>query len=562
MALLDGLDLDLSRIQDASARECIVRLLNLVEDLAAEARTLRAENQRLRDEIARLKGEQGKPTIPAGSPAGPPPGGGDHSSEAERRQPKTRTKRSKKRDLRIDRTEIVRVDRAVLPPDARFKGYADVVVQDLIVRADTIRFRRETYYSPAMRRTYRAELPAGYRGQFGPGLKALVLALAYAGLMSEAAILTLLRSVGVWISAGQVSHLLIKDQARFHGEQAAVYEAGLRSGPWQHSDDTATRVNGENWHCHVVGNPLYTAYFTRPRKDRLTVLDVLRGGAPRTFRVNEEALSYLVTLGVPAAITDVVTGWPRDQDLSEDAVEGLLATELSRLGDPHRRWVREALAVAAYQAQTTWPVVRALVCDDAPQFKGLTEDLALCWVHEGRHYKKLTPCLAHHERLLRRFRGRFWALYAALLAYREAPSADDRRRLSRRFDRLFATVTGYRALDALIARTRAKKPFLLAVLAHPELPLHNNPAELGARRRVRKRDVSFGPRTADGTRAWDTFQTLAATAQKLGVSLYHFVWDRLTQAGQIPPLARLIEERAPALHLGASWLSATPALNY
>ena len=235
MALLDGLDLDLSRIQDAGARECLVRLLNLVEDLAAEARTLRAENQRLRDEIARLKGEQGKPTIPAGTPAG----GGDHSSEAERRQPKTRTKRSKKRDLRIDRTEIVRVDRAVLPPDARFKGYADVVVQDLIVRADTIRFRRETYYSPAMRRTYRAELPAGYRGQFGPGLKALVLALAYAGLMSEAAILTLLRSVGVWISAGQVSHLLIKDQARFHAEQAAVYEAGLRSGPW-HPGNTAT----------------------------------------------------------------------------------------------------------------------------------------------------------------------------------------------------------------------------------------------------------------------------------------------------------------------------------
>ncbi len=36
------------------------------------------------------------------------------------------------------------------------------------------------------------------------------------------------------------------------------------------------------------------------------------------------------------------------------------------------------------------------------------------------------------------------------------------------------------------------------VLAHPEIPLHNNPAELGARARVRKRDVSFGPRTREG----------------------------------------------------------------
>lgn len=549
MATLDGCDVDLSRLADAGVRAVVARLLNLVEELAADNRALRAENQRLRDENNRLKGEQGQPTI---RPAAPP-GGGDHSSEAERRQPKTRTQRSRQRDLGIDRTEIVRVDRATLPPDARFKGYADVIVQDVIVRVDTIRFRRETYYSPTTRRTYRAALPPGYRGQFGPRLKALVLALGYAGLMSEAAIRTVLRGVGVQISAGQVSNLLIKGHAEFHAEKAAVYEAGLRSGPWQHGDDTATRVNGQNWHCHVMDNPLYTAYFTLPRKDRLTILDVLRGLAPRAFRVNAEALSYLATLGVPPAVTDVVAGWPRDQDLPEDTVEDLLAADLPRLRDPHRRWVQEALAVAAYQAQTTWPVVRALACDDAPQFKGLTEEIALCWVHEGRHYKKLTPCLAYHARLLRRFRARFWAFYAELLAYREHPTPADRQRLSRRFDRLFATVTGYRALDDQIAKTRAKKPFLLAVLAHPELPLHNNPAELAARRRVRKRDVSFGPRTPDGVRAWDTFQSLVATAQKLGVSFYHFLQDRLAQAGQIPPLAQIIDERAPALQLGASW---------
>jgi hypothetical protein len=558
VAPLEGFELDVSRIEDAGARECVVRLLNLVEELVAENRTLRAENQRLRDEIHRLKGEPGKPTIPPAAPGGV----ADYSSERDRRRPRTWTKKGKKKTLRIDRTEVVRVDPATLPPDARFKGYATMVVQDVIVRAETVLFRKETDYAPSTRQTYRAALPAGYQGQFGPGLKTLVLVLAYAGQMSEAAILTLLRSLGVEISAGQVSNLLIKDQADFHAEKAAVYEAGLRSGPWQHLDDTATRVNGQNQHCHVVCNPLFTAYFTTERKDRLTVLDVLRGGAPRVFRVNEEALSYLTTLGVAPAITDVVAGWPRDQDLPEAAVEELLATDLPRLGDLHRRWIWEATAVAADQAQTAWPVARALVCDDAPQFKGLTEDLALCWVHEGRHYKKLTPCFAQHERLLQRFRARFWDLYAALLAYREHPTAADRRRLSRRFDQLFATVTGYRALDEQIARTRAKKPFLLTVLEHPEVPLQNNPAELGARRRVRKRDVSFGPRTADGVQAWDTFQTLAATAQKLGVSFYHFIQDRLTRAGQIPRLAALIAERAPGLHLGASWPSSSPAFTF
>jgi hypothetical protein len=54
-------------------------------------------------------------------------------------------------------------------------------------------------------------------------------------------------------------------------------------------------------------------------------------------------------------------------------------------------------------------------------------------------------------------------------------------------------------------KTRAKKESLLLVLEHPELPLHNNPAELGARQRVRKRAISFGPRTTEGATAWDTF---------------------------------------------------------
>ena len=52
-------DLDLSSIQDEGIRQCIVMLLNLVEDLKQENRALREENQRLRDEINRLKGEQG-----------------------------------------------------------------------------------------------------------------------------------------------------------------------------------------------------------------------------------------------------------------------------------------------------------------------------------------------------------------------------------------------------------------------------------------------------------------------------------------------------------------------
>jgi len=66
-------EFDLNRIEDiAGAREAIRRLLNLVEELAGENRKLREENQQQRDEINRLKGEQGQPSIkPNKKPAGP-----------------------------------------------------------------------------------------------------------------------------------------------------------------------------------------------------------------------------------------------------------------------------------------------------------------------------------------------------------------------------------------------------------------------------------------------------------------------------------------------------------
>ena len=91
------------------------------------------------------------------------------------------------------------------------------------------------------------------------------------------------------------------------------------------------------------------------------------------------------------------------------------------------------------------------------------------------------------------------------------------------------------------------------VLTHPEIPLHNNPAELGARQRVRKRVISFGPRTAEGTQAWDTCMSLAATTRKLGVNFYQSIHDRISGTQQNPALDHRIDERAKDLNLGASW---------
>jgi hypothetical protein len=564
-------DLDLQAIPDENARQLIRKLLNLIEQLSADLRDAQAEIQRLRDEINRLKGEQGTPQFKAKKLQ---PTAADHSSEKERHKSRQRHKKSKKAEIKIDREEVLKVAREELPADAEFKGYEDVVVQDIVLKTDNVCFRKERFYSASTQQSYQAELPRGYDGQYGPGVKALVPALYFGMGTSEPKILEFLVNAGVQISAGQVSNFVIKEQGEFHAEKDAVYEAGLRSSPWHHADDTLTRVDGENQHCHVVCNPAYTVYTTLPHKDRLSVLDVLRNGRERRFCLNQMALDLLEQAPLSKKVRLALQTWHSDTVMTETLFDASLAHWLPSLGEMQRKYIRDASAIAAYHLESDWPVIELLVCDDAPQFNWLTSYLALCWVHEGRPYKKLSPVVPQNRALLDGFLGDLWKYYDKLLDFQEhfkrtgqpdalhPHSPDERTALEAEFDSLFATVTGYDQLDQRIAKTRAKKTSLLMVLQYPEIPLHNNPAELGARQRVRKRDISFGPRTPQGRKAWDTFMSLAETCKKVGVSFYAYLSDRIIGSYAIPPLAELVTKTAHELNLGQAWSPASSSPSY
>jgi FtsZ-binding cell division protein ZapB len=528
-------------IQDLEgARQAITALLNLVEELREENQALRGEVQDLRDEVNRLKGEQGKPDIKANKGKA-----SDHSSEKERRKPKRWRKGSKVNRIRIDRDERLEVDRSTLPADAEFKGLEEVVVQDIRLKTDNVCFAKEKYYSPSQGRIYLAPLPAGYVGEFGPGVRSLVLTLYYASGMTEPKIAEFLGHTGIFISAGQVSNLLIKGQEQWHEEKQAVWQAGLASTEWQHIDDTSTRVNGENQHCHIVCNPLYSAYFTRPSKDRLSVIQILQGGDSLDFLLNQQTASWLDLFNTPMWVQQQMMDWPQKQILTRARMDALLMADVAaRLNEQQQARILEAAALTAYHEQDEVPIVSILLSDDATQFRHITQQQALCWIHEGRHYKKLTPFVEHHQRLLDGFQTLFWGFYHQLQDYREAPSSDHADRLRTDFEQLFSTITGYETLDRRIAKTLTKQDRLLLALDHPEVPLHNNPAELAVRQRVRKRDISFGPRTADGVAAWDTFNTLSETAKKLGVNFYAYIHDRVSGAHEMPSLAFLIQHQS------------------
>ena len=135
----------------------MVQLLSKV----AEQEQLIAE---LGEEIARLKGLNGRPRIR--------PSGMEDAN-----QPKLINKRGKhrRRGKIVPRVAVEdRVIKAQVPPGSRFKSYESFVVQDIVLRAEAIRYRRERWITPAGTIVL-APLPAGVVGHFGPELRRFVL---------------------------------------------------------------------------------------------------------------------------------------------------------------------------------------------------------------------------------------------------------------------------------------------------------------------------------------------------------------------------------------------------
>jgi hypothetical protein len=407
---------DPNTLEDERARHVVIALMNVVEKQQVQLQQQAEDIQRFQDEVNRLKGEQGKPKMKGNTP------GTDISSEKHRRASTPHQKSTKQGRLQIDRKEIAHVDRRHLPSDAAFKGYQEGVTQDIVFRTENILFRTEKYSSKSHRQTYVAELPAGSHGQFGPGVRAWVLTLYHEGGMSEPKMVEVLQTVGLQISAGQLSNLLIQDQEVFHAECADVVRAGIERSPWHHLDSTGTRVNGINQHCHVLWNPFSTFSWTTPFKDRLSMLRVLMGGADPLVHVNAFARPLMEQLGISTTWQGKRSAFLGEEKvLTEKEIEHLLTSQFPNMGDIVRKNVKDALAIAAYRTQTAYPVVALLLCDDAPPFHLITVELALCWIHEFRHYKKLLPRFTHHLTLLQKFSTAFWKLSQDLVDSRNHP---------------------------------------------------------------------------------------------------------------------------------------------
>lgn len=128
-----------------------------------------------------------------------------------------------------------------------------------------------------------------------------------------------------------------------------------------------------------------------------------------------------------------------------------------------------------------------------------------------------------------------------------APSSRRKSELKARFTRLFNRRTGFATLDRLLRRLLVRKDALLMVLQRPEVPLHTNGSENDIRSQVTRRKISGGTRSDRGRDCRDGVLGVFKTCDKLGVSSWQYLGDRLRIPGSepVPPLPDLIRASAP-----------------
>jgi hypothetical protein len=507
-------------------------LQEAVATLTMEKAALKAENEALKDEIARLKGLPPRPKFKV-----KPSGMEQATSKPVGKKGGKRGRGAVRDKLAVTSTVTLK---AQVPPGSRFKGYEDVLVQDLRISVAVVRYRRERWETPSGER-FVAPLPPGILGGFGPEVRRFIAAGHFQGQVTSERLTALLCGMGLHISKRQVVRLMSKGLEALVAEDEAVLRAGLETARWISVDDTSARHAGKDGFVTQLGDDRFAVFRTTMSKSRRSFLSLLQAG--RTdYVVNDEALAMMRRLAMAAPLVARLAR-RRTRRFADEAA---WLAHLKALGFDRLKVTPDPVKVATEGA--LWGAVceqalldgTVIVSDGAPQFG--VGDHALCWVHAERLVYKLQPATPAERRAVDLQRGLIWWFYADLKAYKRNPDPKRARMMRARFDRIFTRETGYIMLDRQLARLHRHRHDLLRVLDRPEIPLHTNGSENDIRTVVTKRKISGGTVSEPGKIARDTMLGLMKTCAKLGVSYYRFLGDRFAVPGaaNVPSLPRLV----------------------
>jgi len=500
----------------------------------AELLSLQSEQlQQLRDEISRLKGGNQRPKIKPSNLEPGSKGRGRRGSSSKR----GKNKRQKTRTLEIHHEKVLEPE--IIPEGYRFKGYRDYVVQELEIKANNTLYRRARYETKEGAQII-GSLPAGISGHFGPILRAYILDQHYKQHVPQGLILGQLLGFGIQISEGQINHIITEDHEVFHQEKAEILTAGLEVSSYINTDDTGARHKGKNGYCTHIGNELFAWFSSTESKSRINFLKLLQASDSSSYTVDDVARSYMLEHSLSQRSLDLLAC-----DITI-ANEESWYSHLELVGITDKRHQRIATEGALVGTLVNSGIANNLVIvsDDAGQFNVTGFLNALCWIHAERNVNKIIPFSDSNREAQESVQDQIWAFYGDLKAFKVNPDEGTKLDLSKKFDQIFLQKTCFQTLNLALNRIYKNKNELLLVLERPEIPLHNNLSENDIRDYVKKRKISATTRSDTGRQARDTFLSIKKTCQKLNISFWSYLLDRLGNLGQIPPLHSLIRKTA------------------
>jgi len=512
------------------------RVLSMCHRQQEQLKRQSEQIQQLKDEIAILKGEKARPKI---NPSRLNQDAQDDAGQDESKKKKRRGKpiRKKTEELEIHEERIIQPDD--IPAGSQFKGYEAYVVQEIEFTVKNTKFLRARYQTPAGESVV-GVLPESVTGShFGPTLGSYILSQHYQQHVPQKLILKQLWEWGVAISAGQLNRLLIHGHEPFHDEKAAVLQVGLEVSSHLNVDDTGARHQGKNGYCTHIGNEWFAWFSSTESKSRINFLQQLGGEHP-DYIVDEVARGYMKAQKLPQAVLALLH---QDQACADKSAWQAYLESQGIRNDRHVKIATEGALVGSLVHHGLAPGL-VIVSDDAGQFKVAGFLNALCWVHAERTIHKLMAFTETNREAQETVREQIWTFYQDLKAYKLDPNDNDKRLLKQRFDEIFTQKTAFHSLNLALTRLYDNKAELLLVLERPDIPLHNNLSENDIRDYVKRRKISATTRSEAGRKARDTFLSLKKTCQKLGISFWDYLQDRISQKNDIAPLPSLIRTAA------------------
>ena len=419
------------------------------------------------------------------------------------------------------------------PEGSRFKGYQTYSIQDVSLISKEITYRLEVWQAPGGE-MLRAKLPEELEGQhFGSTLRAFMTNL-YAQGMTQPAIHEFLQSLGIDISVGQVSNILLNEAEEYSKVREAILSAGIQEADYIRADDTGEKHEYKSCYCTHIGGQYFSYYKTTSSKSRENFLGILLQGK-EGYHINESMIWHLFQCGVKDDVLNLFEDCKGKRFHTKKGMNRLL-NELGLKSQKLREQCFEA-ALVGFICATILKPGQVFLSDRAGQFALFNH--AGCWVHLERPLRKIICASEQVEKELKQVREAIWILYRTLKVV--ALTQTGKEQVHKLYDELIALKTISPAINEVIQNFRVYRDEMLKALDHPGLPLHNNDSERDIRGVAKRRNISGSTKSEQGRKFRDSLMTLKQTCFRLGCNFWGYL--QLWFKGYPPDLPELIRSR-------------------